>query len=781
MEDSSQGSRRSQRAPQRPESSASSHTRMTPSSSNSSSTNLPRNNNMNGRGSSGVSLLQERLRERKVESARQNRRRSVDLSGTVNMRDVQSSPVKATMMREETRPSSCGVSNGGMGVKQIGDQVSTLHKQNFDLKLELYHRRQRQEALEARLEAAEKKIAEQEELQEINDQLLAELEKRDNAVNEAVQVICELEEKVERLERERSDVKAFDASYEPGYFDDGTTAENPSSSPPQYEKSQLQPRRSVPRMPSFLSETTQGTENLRSLYLPHEGSHSDVGLPKLPEEFSSDGNGDGMNSPRLSVLSESSFVSIYGQKNLQLDEPVEDELPRRHRASSSVEKWVDERPIPAATPARPTPPMRKSQFLSINNVLESPLQRLEKLKHTLEKTNRGVQLSERNPSVQEKRKSKELRKVFTDQGNFEHQQTLPPTPDTISTNTLRHYQNSNDTLAQDRMREGTFLNSISAFPTPTETYNAFQSTLSIRPRSAGETVTSRREGHGWDTPSEDHTDLASISSNGTYSPPLHPKRVMTPNLFSFSGGDWGRDMMYNDEPELPAHTRSRYQELRRLKNSEHPRSDDTVRYDEQPQYGTVPIDTTPKPEVSDRRSSLLATTKLRKSNKSSINSVEPATPSPTASTTPHKNRFSSLSLFRRGETQSSPAPNATTNTQPYQPQPQQPIRSKPASRTQSYFDPSNDMEDEEARATPPPIKRTRPGHAYRPSSAGTGAVRRGGASEQAMVQDERDKGRARRGSLTGGVGANVEEEGVRSGGGGKKWFGLGRSGSQRRN
>ncbi|KAE8441670.1 hypothetical protein EG329_004591 [Mollisiaceae sp. DMI_Dod_QoI] len=759
---------------------------MTPSSSNSSSTNLPRNQST--RGTSGASLLQERLRERKVESARHNRRRSVDMS--VNNRDVQSSPVKATLMRDERRPSSCGISNNGkpMGVKQVEDQVSTLHKQNFDLKLELYHRRQRQEALEGRLEAAEKQIAEQAELQEINDQLLAELEKRDNAVNEAVRVICELEEKIERYERDREDVKAFDATYEPGYFGQD---EGPSSSPPQFEKNALRPTRSVPRMPSFLSETTQGTENLRSLYLPNNESYSDAGLPKLPEELS-----DGMNSPRLSVLSESSFVSIYGQKQLQLDDPVNDEQPRRHRASSSVEKWVDERPVPSITPpVRTTAAMRKSQFLSINDVLESPLQRLEKLKHTLEKSNRGVQQLERNSSIQEKRRSKELRKVFTDQGNFEHQQQgLPPTPDTISTNTLRHYQNSNDTLAQDRMKEGTFLNSISAFPTPTETFNAFQSTLSIRPRSAGETVTSRREGHGWDTPSEGlTTDVASVSSNDTYSAqPLGSKRIMTPNLFSFSGGDWGRDMMYNNEPELPAHTRSRYQELRRL-NMDNPRSDDTVRnresrYEETPQYGTVPIDTTQKPEVADRRSSLSATTKIRKSNNSSIHSANPiqsAAPSPTAATTPHKNRFSSLGLFRRSET----SPVVNSNSSPFQPPSQQPIRSKPASRAQSYFDNSNGnpgLDDEEARATPPPIKRTRPGQAYRPSSAGAGAIRRGpgSAMEQVQVQEELNKGRVRRGSLTtnGNGQVNLDEDVTKgASGGGKKWFGLGRSGSQRRN
>lgn len=117
MEDSSQGSRRS-RAP-RPESSASSHTRMTPTSSNSSAAHLPaRSLNPTQRApSGGASLLQERLRERKVESARQTRRRSVDLD---NERGVQSSPVRGT--REERRPSSSGMGKG-MGVKQI-EEVS---------------------------------------------------------------------------------------------------------------------------------------------------------------------------------------------------------------------------------------------------------------------------------------------------------------------------------------------------------------------------------------------------------------------------------------------------------------------------------------------------------------------------------------------------------------------------------------------------------------------------------------------------------------------------------
>jgi len=60
--------------------------------------------------SSGATLLQERLRERKVESARSARRASLDMNGEST---VPSSPMTATGDR---RPSS---SNKAMGVKQI--------------------------------------------------------------------------------------------------------------------------------------------------------------------------------------------------------------------------------------------------------------------------------------------------------------------------------------------------------------------------------------------------------------------------------------------------------------------------------------------------------------------------------------------------------------------------------------------------------------------------------------------------------------------------------------
>jgi hypothetical protein len=674
----------------------------------------------------------------------------------------------------------------------MSQQVSTLHKQNFDLKLELYHRRQRQEALEARLEAAEKRIEEQAELQEVNEQLLAELEKRDQAVEEAVGIIVTLEDKVERLMQEREHVKDFDKQYESGYFhsshDDG-----PPSSPPELDdKNKLTlPNKGVPRMPSFLSENSEGTEALRSLYLPHSHGHSDATLPKLQEE----GSPDRMDSPRLSVLSKSSFLSIYGGKQLSLDatEAPED-TPRRHRTSSSIEKWVGDAPVPAnATPIRTSPPLRKNQFLSINDVLESPLQRLEKLKHNLEKHNNSGSVRpqlERVTSVQDKRKSRDaLRGVFTDQTTFEHQQKLPPTPDTISTSTLRHYQYSNDTLAADHAKKGMFLNSTSTFPVPSTTRNAYQSAVSIRPRSAGETVTSRREGHGWDTETQDDiTETCSISSNASNSSAqgyFRSKNDISPDFFNFSTENrWGRDLMFNNDHELPTHRASGYETLRRSSMVDNPRSDGTVmpthenvvaRYADTPQYGTIPIDTSPRPQPPDRRSSLSASTKLRMSGPNSISSTQATDGSPASSKDPKKSRLPSLRIFGRAET--SPTVSGFQQSAQHSMRPKTNVN---VPRGQSYVSAGANGtsaydEEELTRATPPPIKRNRgpQGGGYRPSSAGTGAICRDtsfafdGAGGGVKTQ-----GDGRRGSIDAEV-----TEGKNAG---RKWFGMGRANSLRR-
>ncbi|KAF7871667.1 hypothetical protein EAF04_003774 [Stromatinia cepivora] len=706
MEDGSQGSRRSRisSTPRMPlyhdsaTSSSSNNTGInmaTPTissqSTNSSSAHLPLGSGRMSAQSGGAAFLQERLRERKG----RERRLSGDFGGSINMvREIQSSPVHrgsggsgVMREREERRPSSSGVGQPGkksMGVKQMEETVSTLHKQNFDLKLELFHRRQRQEALEAELEHVRNQIQDQAEMQEVNEALLKELEKRDQAVEEAVGIICQLEAQIGRLVQEREDVTSFETQYGDDFYDHSNETEMPSS-PPTFDRDTSRTPRGkdnaqvLARMPSFLSEQSEGVEALRSLYLPSTNSYSDIALPKLPEENSE----SGMASPSLSVLSESSFLSIYGEKSPAVNEDFESSPPRQHRrTSSSVEKWIGERPastMPMRIPS-PSPQSggRRSQFLSMNYVAASPLQRLEKLRSNLEKqykNSTSMRLkarSELRDSIQDRQRSKDdSRRLTTDANGYETSQKLPPTPDTISTGTLRNYKNSDDTLNQRRQAnedEVTFLHNTSV---PPATYNPYQSTTSMRPRSAGETVTSRREGHGWDTETLETDELDTLTNYSTDSategtkthPPTRQPRGgnQTPEFFSFNTTSrerdtmraWGGDGIFNDHPatRVPSgstsgsrnsnSTAQRYEILRTVSQAKtHPRSDNTTSgyLDRRPQSraedhrerhvagremerSSTPLDEkTPKPPAPDRRSSLAAaTSKLRKHAPASIN------------------------------------------------------------------------------------------------------------------------------------------------------------------
>ena len=601
--------------------------------------------------------------------------------------------------------------------------------------------------------------------------------------------------------QDREGVRAIEAEYESGYF---RNSHQMSGSPPEKPNRSQVETRGVARMPSFLSEQSEGTEALRSLYMPHNRSHSDATLPKLLEEAAT----EIPDSPRLSVLSESSFMSVYGDKRLpQVSDEAEEEVdspPRTHRKSLSVEKWIDERPARNATPSKSvrSDGIRKNGFLSINDVLESPLQKLEKLRHTLERHN--TRLPERSRSLMEgerlkpedKRKPREpLHRGFTDNSSFEHYQALPPTPDTISTSTLNHHQNSNETLGQQaHWNDQTFLSSTSSVPGPDHSYNSHRSTTSLRPRSACETVTSRREGHGWDT-QEDLTETASLSSTASASAcSAQPQRkaIMPPTLFTFNDLDnrdemagWGRDMMFNNEPNLPAHTASRYNQLRRSSMVEHPRSDDTIiannrtaQYSEQSsiQYGLAPIDTSPRPNLPDRRSSLSATVKFRN-----------ATPNRSLNDSARASASSSIPKDRSTESKKSrlAIPRLFTRTESTQPVAFLQRPKGNGGRSLDYFDgaqrePEAYEEEEMARATPPPIKRNR-GPAYRPSSAGEGAMRtrRGSVGYDGAG----DKVETKRISVDFGTGAkDVVEEGNAGAkhGGQRKWLGFGRTGSLRR-
>ncbi|KAJ9143462.1 Microtubule associated protein [Pleurostoma richardsiae] len=409
------------------------------------------------------------------------------MSASMDLRTIQSSPVRSSTADGSRRPRSSGGGNGeakkkGLGLKEMEQTMSTLHKQNFDLKLELYHRRERQTELEARVETLE---VEKNQAEEMNQALLQEIEKRDKAVEEAVAMIMTLESRIEQLLREREIVRQIETNnflYSQseslsGSLEPGTPRMRPVKPPASDETKNLN------RMPSFLSERSDNTENLRNVYLGVRGSV--LSLPKTAED-AREGDLNGIASPSLSVLSESSFVSVYGQKDLPAGSSPSEVEELRPFDGTSQEKTVVKNRMSRSTSASQivTPTrMKRSGSLghsnamgalsSIADVIElgtsSPLQRLEKLERTLTAMNEASRPATREQDVatptapraqkpipaaktkQEKREA--LRKVLTDAPfarDLHQSHNLPPTPDTISTSTLTRYKKSNDTLSHQQ-------------------------------------------------------------------------------------------------------------------------------------------------------------------------------------------------------------------------------------------------------------------------------------------------------------------------------------------
>ncbi|KAG7294650.1 hypothetical protein NEMBOFW57_004727 [Staphylotrichum longicolle] len=228
-------------------------------------------------------LLQERLqRSRREESDRVSSRSSTDmLSSSTNSRHVRSPSPTGSHRTGSSGGHDPAKQKKGLGVKEMEQTLSTLHKQNFDLKLELYHRRERQTALEDRLDKLEREAKERDEL---NDSLVLELEKRDKAVEEAIGMILTLERRVEQLLLERKMVRQVEtagAAY-PRIASPVTTP-GPSNNP-HLESSPFGEAKTPIRMPSFVSERSENTENLRSVYLGALAGESSLTLPRLPED-----------------------------------------------------------------------------------------------------------------------------------------------------------------------------------------------------------------------------------------------------------------------------------------------------------------------------------------------------------------------------------------------------------------------------------------------------------------------------------------------------------------
>lgn len=484
--------------------------------------------------------------------------------------------------------------------------ISNLVKQNFDLKLEIHHRRERQEKLESRLDALE---TNKQQMEEVNDKLLEELEKRDKAVEEAVAMIVMLEAKVDQLVEERTLAQEIEANDSLSH--DAAREKSSSTPKPRRGSNSDLASKTINRMPSFVSEQNETTENLRYVYLNALGSI--LSLSRVPEAHPEADNVP--SSPTLSVLSESSFLSVYGQRGADKTAPAKagDVVSYDGNGGVSGATSTKELDVPLRDRAGSRQVSRGSSATNVSNIqpeaLErmSPLQQIERLNqdYTDKREDRQGQspaktmqssrlLPGKSPSrartKEEKRQA--LRKVITDAPGgvrlIDH--GLPPTPDTMSSSTLHRFKYSDDSLSQRHgiskditggvfseaaamvqdlrtLPEVTLAPSLQASqPHPAKDLSRYYGHAAFfdarnapiqRPHSASETTVSRRRGNDWGSDSDD-TDARSVESSldvwmqESAKPDRHGGRV-SPDLFGFptTGRTWATEAMFSrDSPRV---------------------------------------------------------------------------------------------------------------------------------------------------------------------------------------------------------------------------------------
>lgn len=496
-------------------------------------------------------LLERLQRERRADP--DSRSPTSPDQGTSDPSQSLTSPIREGFARPST--SSADARRKGMGVKEMEHTVSTLHKQNFDLKLELYHRRERQTALEERLEALR---AEKAQADDMNDTLVAELEKRDKAVGEAVAMIVMLESRVETLLEEREMVRRVEAQTTfGGLRDDFESARTETPKPRDTDAS----AKTVHRAPSFLSVRSDTTENLRSVYVGTHGSLHSVRKGDGEDTKEDTKDRGSVASPALSVLSESSFMSVYGRDKgpaegrPSMDESISEMRMPGRGLFSTPQSRVTSGVLP---PASRTSSISRSQPPGMVDHT-SPLQRLER---TFSQTgsSKSPSAEESSPQSRTKQQKREaLRRVMTDT-NRVRDGGMPPTPDTISTTTLRRYREeaqassphgppdpepepkpepATQAPAPEVPREAGLLPPMSRFSSRASYFDD-ESPIMRRPKSADELTK-----HDWD--GDDDSDgrssvdiwmregVANAKGKGK-------ERAESPDLFGFpssAAGTWG--------------------------------------------------------------------------------------------------------------------------------------------------------------------------------------------------------------------------------------------------
>ena len=434
-------------------------------------------------------LLQDMIREKKAQTSRVKKTYDPLQKDGSGDREIQSSPLASrdragTLGRQIAGAAARQVSiPKEMSLKEMEQHLSKISKQNFDLKLEIFHRRQRNEVLEEKLEKMEALESDNAELQSINEDLLLELEKRDLAIQEAVDLICELEAKIEDMgeaemyfgesvSRKPQPVVAETPAKDADQFvsddqqspDSARTLRNTIQS----DSSTTQPVKLSPelakltrRIPSFLKEKTKSTNVLRSLY-SYDGSI-------FSGDDEDDDDGDMVNSPRLSILSESGFASVYGdlkdsdriaprQTNGVVSTEETSSPTRDEQRNARLRQWVDESNRPTTPTRAPSKSGFDDRFSSIGEVLEkvpSTKNQSRAAEHDdLEQKSRHA----RSPAKSDRKEVRGRQRKSSSPtigGPMFGGAILPPTPGTMSTTTIAGSSSTPSIVTEKSLLDGT--------------------------------------------------------------------------------------------------------------------------------------------------------------------------------------------------------------------------------------------------------------------------------------------------------------------------------------
>ena len=313
-------------------------------------------------------------------------------------------------------------------------------------------------------------------------------------------MICQLEARIDNLEQDlRDDSQQPQASQStapttPPKITLGSDVDDDPPNQPGQEKARntdtltTNSLRTPSQRPSFVRDSKRSTVALRSLY--SSGNPSFMSLPRPSSIFSDEEFDDYLdrqmlNSPRLSILSESGFSSIYGDLREQTASPqpepnTSDNSAFVQAGSSSsqgiaqhearISDWVEESQRferPKTPVKRTSKPSANDRFSSIGEVLHETPDVVKENSATIisPRSQRSTVSSERrrheerfqdgqSPTKSLRKSARAHEQLSSSTRSVFGGSRLPPTPDTMSTATIGGNSSTQSVVTEKSIADG---------------------------------------------------------------------------------------------------------------------------------------------------------------------------------------------------------------------------------------------------------------------------------------------------------------------------------------